>query len=508
MKESPLLDALFDKKGAPKNHFSALINRLSKRKEKPYQRSITSGFTLCNTYGDYTLEEIQEVRRTGNAQAAREISRFFYNTNTSYARIIDHLAYLPKYYYVLDFKNLSLSTKNDKKNLHLFQQSLNLLDNIKIAQTFGDISKKVLVEGVYYGYVTTADNGLFSLTQLDPSYCRVRNKSMYGTDVVEFNIEYLMLYEDEDDLRATLNAMPPEVRKRWDLVANGVPADTWVSLAPDRACAFTFATSFDEAFPRFFDSVLDILNYEDYKAIEKEKDSNELKKLLVQRFKLDSDGDLTALMEEMAGMHEAVANLLSNHDEIEVITSIADAIELKDTQKTGQVSQNNIYKMLLPKYEGAGVSYELFGSSTATAVERNLMNSTSFMSQLLEKYSTWLSLYIYRQLEFGPIVPIVSFLPINWYNEDKMVGEYIKNAQYGYSWTLPHVASGKKQSTLLDTTIIEQELLGLKEKMVPLSSTYTESSVDSAKAESDNESGRPALEVEEKTEKTLKNADA
>lgn len=110
----------------------------------------------------------------------------------------------------------------------------------------------------------------------------------------------------------------------------------------------------------------------------------------------------------------------------------------------------------------------------------------------------------YSSFSFGKIVPVVTILPITWYNEKDMIDKYLKAAQYGYSWILPYVALGKKQSTLLDTIYLEQDLLKLKDVMVPLSSSFTEtgegslSNEDSAKESEEN--GRPEKESSERSE--------
>ena len=83
-----------------------------------------------------------------------------------------------------------------------------------------------------------------------------------------------------------------------------------------------------------------------------------------------------------------------------------------------------------------------------------------------------------------------------------MVDIYLKNAQYGYSWVLPYVASGKRQSCLLDNLYLEQDVYNLKEKMVPLSSSFTTSSNPS------DEGGRPPLDTREKSDKTIENIES
>lgn len=104
-----------------------------------------------------------------------------------------------------------------------------------------------------------------------------------------------------------------------------------MSLSPSEACAFSFDKK--KPFPRLFDTLIDIVNYNDYKEIEKKKAKNELSKILVQRFKMDEQNDLPLLLEEMAQMHEAASSILKDREDIDLITTLADEIDLLDIQE-------------------------------------------------------------------------------------------------------------------------------------------------------------------------------
>ena len=46
---------------------------------------------------DFTLEEIEEIIRSGDLDSLRELSRYYYRTNSNYRNNIDFLAHLPLY---------------------------------------------------------------------------------------------------------------------------------------------------------------------------------------------------------------------------------------------------------------------------------------------------------------------------------------------------------------------------------------------------------------------------
>ena len=45
---------------------------------------------------DFTLEDIQSIIRSGDIEAARELSLYYYRTNSTYRNNIDFLAALPQ----------------------------------------------------------------------------------------------------------------------------------------------------------------------------------------------------------------------------------------------------------------------------------------------------------------------------------------------------------------------------------------------------------------------------
>lgn len=486
---------------------------MSKTLEYPYSKY---GFDLPRAVHryEYTLDDVTRARSNLDITEMRKISKYFFRNTTSYRRIVDHFAQAYKYYYVVDLKRAA-QVKTKSKLLKIYNQTLDFLDNLNIRDIFGYITQQVLIEGAFFGYVNDFKDNRITITQLNPEYCRSRDTSAYGTACLEFNVQFFTIYTDEQDRIRTLNAFPIEVKRHWEAYRRGSVPTPWIRLNPAYSCAF-FMDS--QCAPPIFDTLIDILNFGDYKNIEKKRDSSELEKLLVQQFKLDEDSDVEVLMEEMVAMHDAVVNMLNGHDTIDVLTTIAGTVDLKDTQSSvNQAGNNNIEKMLLPKYENAGLSSEIFYATGGTTLEYSVTNATSFMSQLMDKYSTWLSMLCYSRFDYGKLIPIVTILPITWYNQTKMADMYIKNAQYGFSWVLPYVASGKKQSTLLDNAYMEQEVLNLSEVMRPLSSSFTMGDGDgesnsgggsSKKNSPPGEPGRPEKPMEEKSDKTIANINA
>ena len=86
---------------------------------------------------------------------------------------------------------------------------------------------------------------------------------------------------------------------------------------------------------------------------------------------------------------------------------------------------------------------------------------------------------------------------------------YLKNAQYGYSKLIPQIAVGVKQRHFESLLYLENDLLKLDRRLVPLMSSHTLSgnagtAVEQTETAIDEvEGGRPESSTEDKTDTTL-----
>ena len=71
-------------------------------------------------------------------------------------------------------------------------------------------------------------------------------------------------------------------------------------------------------------------------------------------------------------------------------------------------------------------------------------------------------------------------------------------ANSGYSFILPMIGLGFSQKQLMDIKKLENDLMGLKDLLIPLSTAYTES----------GNVGRPQKDDSEKSDKTIANEES
>ena len=92
----------------------------------------------------------------------------------------------------------------------------------------------------------------------------------------------------------------------------------------------------------------------------------------------------------------------------------------------------------------------------------------------------------------------INILPISYYNQKEYVETSLKLATSGYSFLLPAIAMDITQRELGNLKDLENDVLNLKEKLLPLSTAYTET----------GNVGRPEKDAQDKSAKTIANEES
>jgi hypothetical protein len=193
--------------------------------------------------------------------------------------------------------------------------------------------------------------------------------------------------------------------------------------------------------------------------------------------------------------------MLKHNSDIDVFTTLADT-ELMSLQDSSQANRDNLEKMERRVYNEAGISKNLFSSDNTTSLKYSQTVDFALAYDMVKPAATFLTYHINKKFSTKKFFLEVIILPITHYNREEMFDLYLKGAQYGYSKILAGVASGIKQSSLLNLITLENDYLDLTNKMVPLQSSHTTSGTE------ESSGGRPGLEETEKTNKTIQNEES
>lgn len=495
--------------------------------------------------GDYKrlnpqLGDKQNVLRamnTGDINAMRDISNFFYRTSGIYSRLCRYMAYLYKYDwfitpYIQNCEGLidsdsglgnvdtQVEIKEKKKQFANFFKVLKYFEQFEVKRYCGEVALKVIRNGCYYGYLIPQTDRM-TIQELHPRYCRSRFK-VNNRPAIEFHMKYFDdMFRDETQRSRVLNLFPDDFKKGYKLYRQGkliptFPGDEsgWYLLDPKRTIKFNIN---EEDFPAFISVIPAIIDLDAAKDLDRKKMAQKLLKIIIQKMPLDKNGDLVFDVDEAQELHNNAVKMLSRAIGVDVLTTFAD-VDVADMSDRGTTTTvDELEKVERTVYNEAGVSQLQFNSDGNTALNNSILNDEASMYNLLVQFESFLNLML-EPFNKSPkrCYYRAQFLTTTIYNYKDMAKLYKEQAQMGYTKMLPSVALGQTQSSVLANAYFENDILDLVRVFVPplTSNTMNAEALQnrgniSGKTGSDQEgAGRPEKEDNQKSEKTIQNRES
>lgn len=447
----------------------------------------------------YSPEEITSIIDSGSLEQKIRLSRYFYNISGIYRQLVTHYATLLNYSGVLIPNPVAGRHLSNSRLQKKYEAAVEFTDTLKVSDLATSISLKALIEGSYYGLLIELEKNCFTILELPSKYCRNRLKDLQGRDVLEFNLSYFNSLKAKD-LQVTLDAYPKFISKAYKEWKNGKRESGWILIPPEMGICFPFL----DGTPLFLSSIPAIVRYEDGLDIEKERDLDETRKIIVQHIPHLDDGRFVLEPPEAEELHEGAVQMLRGNRNISVLTTYAD-VEAITSKTSSDQANTTIEKLLNNVYTTAGVSSQIFASTGSSTLQSSIKNDISLMMSFADKIASLISLIVNKVCGDKSLIFEYRFLPVSLHNEKEYVDSAFKMASSGYSFLLPAAAMGFSSRQLLNLKDLENNVLKLTEKLVPLSSSYTQSGTSSAPSADQNPVGAPKKEEEEKAEKTIQN---
>ena len=444
----------------------------------------------------YTSEEIDKILESSSLASQQALSLAYYERNGFYRQILLYYATLLTYSGIL-IPNPSfgqqLSTAHKKK----YSAALEYLEKLNIVELLTRISLKVLIYGSYYGVIHTLDKDSCFIIDLSPDYVRSRFEDIYGNDIVEFNVMYFDAIEREEVRKEALRSYPDVISSYYKKYKKGKVTSPWVVLPTDIGICFTL---FDER-PMFLNIIPSTIQYDEAVDTERERDLEEIRKIIVQKIPHLQDGQLLFEPDEAVQMHAGAVKMMKGNKNLSVLTTYAD-VDAIISKTAADNSSTTLEKMLQNVYANAGISGQIFAPTGVQALPYSIKNDISIMMVLGNKYSRFLTFIINTLFSTGNLTFKYQILPLTEYTRKDFIADTLKLAQSGYSFILPAIGSGLNQLELTSIKDLENNVLKLQDVLIPLESSYNQTRVSSGKV------GAPEKSLEDKAPKTIQNEDA
>lgn len=415
----------------------------------------------------YTKEQIKNIVDYGTAIEQAVLSQFFFNTSGLYKRIILHYATFLSYSWILvpHLKNKK-DKITDKKNANLYYEASDFCTSFQIERKCTLFAKEILVNGAYYGLIH--DTGDYvTIQDLPFNYCRSRYKNQQDIDIVEFNMAFFDTITDEALRKEILSTYPKVIQKGYYEYKHK-KKNKWIFLPAEIGIYFCY---FEEK-PFFLDLLPLLDDLDDYKEIDKKRNLQALKRIMVQ--KVGTDGmKLVFEPEEAEEMHQGVLEMLQDNPDVDVVTTYNDIDLLDLSSDDDEKTEIDSVQDLI--YEAAGVSKELFCATTDAGLQYSLNNDLAMMMILGQRFSHFFTAILNMKFANKKMNFKLLILPISYYNKDEYTSKAKDLAAFGYSFLTPILSTGIDQTNLSDLKALENELLNLDEALKPLQSSYTQS---------------------------------
>ena len=453
----------------------------------------------CPRISEYSFEDIDKIINSGDLPGQRLLSEIFFERNNLYKRLLLYYATLLNYSGLL-IPNPSFGKQLSEPHISKrYYMALEFLDRVNFKEIFTRITLKVLTDGCYYGLIQelNKEKGKLVIIDLPATYCRTRLLDLYGNDVVEFNVSYFDSITDQELRELTLEAYPRDIVRFYNRYTKGKTSSSWLKLSSNVGVFFSLTADMR---PAFLSVIPATVQYDDAVDTEREKELEEIRKIIVQKIPHLTDGTLLFEPEEALEMHRGAVDMMKGNKNLSILTTYAD-VDAIISKTTSDNVNNSLEKMLQNVYSEAGASLQLFAPTGTQALPYSVTNDMALMMILGNKYSRYIT-YIINSLYGNANVDFkYSILALTEYNKSDFIKDSLKLAQSGYSFLLPGIASGLSQRELVNIKDLENKELKLAEKLIPLESSYTQS----AKT---GEVGAPEKKLEDKAAKTIQNEDA
>lgn len=475
--------------------FESSLNSMISTNDQSYN-GINYGRRYRQPLKDYSLSEIKEIINSGDLVSQQALSRNYFYKSGFYKQIIVYFANLLKYSGILIPNPLGGKKINSASIKRKYYSALDFIDVMNLNSFLSNCALRALIDGCYYGVILKLNKTIFTVIDLPARYCSTKFKDIYGNDVIDFDLTYFDTIISESKREEALSVYPKIFSRAYKKFKKG--GNKWLRIPTDISICFPM---FDGR-PLFLNIIPATIDYDNAVETEKERDLEEIKKIIVQKIPHLNDGTLLFEPPEAARMHDGSVKMLRHNKNVSVLTTYAD-VEAIVSKTAADSASNNLEKMVNNIYYQAGTNGQLFSLGGSNTLKESITVNTSLMMNLAYKFSNFVtntinSLFSSSTLRFKYII-----LPITNHNYTDFLDDSYKLATTGYSFILPALALGINQRDLENIKDLENNVLKLKDKLLPLESAYN-SSGDT----NQTEGGAPELDEEEKSEKTLENEES
>lgn len=419
----------------------------------------------------------------------RDAVIYIYGASSHFRRLIQYFTGLSDLSYVVSPFRIDPNTANPKIINRNYRKTLNALSSMNIKTQFPNILTVCLREDTFYGTMWVTNDNI-TLQRLPSKYCQI--SSIEGNVLnVTFDFSYF------DTNSQYLELYPPEFATKYNLYQKDRIGKKWQELdSPSSFAIKCNSDILDYPIPPFVGILREIYDIEDYKQLKMTKTTLENYALLVVTLGIDKEGNWQIDLEKAKEFWRNLSDVLP-----EEVGSILSPMKIEKIgfEKSNTGDTDTIAEAEQNLFSAAGVSSLLFNNTKASsnALLLSIKADQAITFGIVKSIEDAVNRFIQAQ-SYGKNFK-VTFLDCSRYNRKELGDMYLKMCQYGAPVVSYLCASqGLDQSELDSMNFLENDVLGLKDKLIPLKSSSTQSSTT-------DEGGAPVKDIGDQSDKTEEN---
>ncbi|MEG1562312.1 MAG: hypothetical protein RR365_01045 [Bacteroides sp.] len=317
-------------------------------------------------------------------------------------------------------------------------------------------------EGVLYGAIWKTSSS-WHIQRIDPDICELSSIEdgtwLYSVDMSKIKKEDLVKYPPEFAAMYEESRVSNQNRQE-------VPSEISFCLKADETTQYS-VPPFASALP----SIYDLETYRELAEISTEIDNYKLLSMKVPT----KDGELTMDWDLIMEFYDHLVSALPPNIGAAAIPMELDTVNF---EKSGVAQRTDELEQATKNFwYSSGSSPLLFGDASNTssgALTLSIRTDEELVFATIEQCQRLINRHL-RSLG-GSLKFKVTILPVTIFNQEKMIGYYKEAATYGLPVKQAYAAAvGIHSDDIPGTCFLENEVLGLADLFVPLSSSHTQS---------------------------------
>ena len=441
---------------------------------------------VLRTYriGNYPIEKIHEAleRPMNHPNMLIDVSNYLMGVSTFYMRLCNYFGKMGLFHYNIDVYDVKEDRLQSKDAQLAFQSSYwnvcGEFEKVNFRHEMSKIMSVLPVEDAYYGLIFE-DSTDFFIHKLNPSMCRI-------CQVQDGVYNFKMNLTGIDPL--LIGSYPEYVQRAYLEFRDGKAYQNgWYIPPADRQVCFKLNESTIYPVPLLLALAGDIMDLDIYKQLKLQKARVDNYKAIVIEIPIDKDAVDKPLLTDETLSFFAELNRENMPDDLGLIHApgTAEAVSFKDNAN----STNNLSDAVKNIYDNAGVPAQIFADSTSSAalklaLENDAAIIYAFYRQCERYFTRFIKLRKYNKTAYKFALRIQDSTVFNRYD---VADAMLKASQNGLPFKIDYgVALGKTPSRIIGALFLENDVLKMHERLIPLATSYTSAG--------DEISGRPTNE--------------